>query len=63
VSDVYAPVSGTIVERNAALEEKPELVNEQPYGDGWLIAIEASDPAELGQLLDSGAYREHTAGA
>ena len=47
VSDVYAPVSGTIVERNAALEEKPELVNEQPYGDGWLIAIEASDQTEL----------------
>jgi glycine cleavage system H protein len=63
VSDVYAPVTGTIVERNAALEEKPELVNEQPYGDGWLIAIEASDPAELDQLLDSGGYREHTSSA
>jgi glycine cleavage system H protein len=59
VSDVFAPVSGTIVERNAALEEKPELVNEQPYGDGWLVAIEASEPAELDRLLDSGAYREH----
>jgi glycine cleavage system H protein len=63
VSDVYAPVTGTIVERNGALEEKPELVNEQPYGDGWLIAIEASDPAELDQLLDSGGYREHTSSA
>jgi len=61
VSDVYAPVSGTIVERNAALEEKPELVNEQPYGDGWLVAIEASERSELEKLLDSAAYREHTA--
>jgi glycine cleavage system H protein len=63
VSDVYAPVSGTIVERNAALEEKPELVNEQPYGDGWLVAIEASERSELDQLLDSAAYQEHTSGA
>ena len=59
VSDVYAPASGTIVERNVALEEKPELVNEQPYGDGWLVAIDLSDPAELDQLFDSGAYKEH----
>ena len=51
------------MERNAALDEKPELVNEQPYGDGWLIAIEASDPAELDRLLDRNAYQEHTAGA
>jgi glycine cleavage system H protein len=63
VSDVYAPVSGTIVERNAALEEKPELVNEQPYGDGWLIAIEPSDSAELDQLLDTAGYREHVSSA
>ena len=60
VSDVYAPVSGTIVERNGALEEKPELVNEQPYGDGWLVAIEPSAPADLEELLDSNAYKEHT---
>jgi glycine cleavage system H protein len=59
VSDVYAPVSGTIVERNGALEEKPELVNQQPYGDGWLVAIEAADPSELERLLDEPAYREH----
>jgi glycine cleavage system H protein len=59
VSDVYAPASGTVVERNAALEEKPELVNEQPYGDGWLIAIEMADPTELDRLLDSGGYRDH----
>jgi glycine cleavage system H protein len=59
VSDVYAPVSGTIVERNGALEEKPELVNQQPYGDGWLVAIEAADPAELEHLMDAAGYREH----
>jgi glycine cleavage system H protein len=59
VSDVFAPVSGTIVERNAALEERPELVNEQPYGDGWLVAIDPSDPGELEALLDPAAYQEH----
>ena len=59
VSDVYAPVSGTIVERNGALEEKPELVNQQPYGDGWLVAIDASDREELDRLLDPAAYRTH----
>ena len=62
VSDVFAPVSGTIVERNGALEEKPELVNQQPYGDGWLVSIDAGDPAELDRLLDPAAYREHVAG-
>jgi glycine cleavage system H protein len=59
VSDVFAPVSGTIVERNGALEERPELVNEQPYADGWLVAIDPSDPTELDALLDPAAYREH----
>ncbi|HET9672365.1 MAG TPA: glycine cleavage system protein GcvH [Actinomycetota bacterium] len=61
VSDVYAPVSGTIVERNGALEDTPELVNQQPYGDGWLVAIEATDPSELDGLLDDQAYRSHVA--
>ena len=59
VSDVYAPVSGTVVERNGALDEAPELVNQDPYGNGWLVTIEASDPAELDELLDSEAYRQH----
>jgi glycine cleavage system H protein len=63
VSDVYAPVSGTVVERNAALEDKPELVNESPYGDGWLVAIEPSDPAELDALMDGGGYQEHVSGS
>jgi glycine cleavage system H protein len=55
VSDVYAPVSGTVIERNAALEERPELVNEQPYADGWMIAVQA-DGADLGEMLDAAAY-------
>jgi glycine cleavage system H protein len=63
VSDVFAPVSGTIVERNAALEEHPELVNEHPYGDGWLVAIDPADPADIEALLDAAAYQEHISGS
>jgi glycine cleavage system H protein len=57
VSDVYSPLAGTIVERNPLLEERPELVNEAPYGDGWLVVIEPSDPAAVEGLMDAGAYR------
>ena len=57
VSDVYAPVTGRIVERNEALADSPERVNEDPYGDGWMIAIEPSDPSELEALLDAARYR------
>ena len=57
VSDVFSPLSGTIVERNPLLDERPELVNEQPYGDGWLIVIEIADPALVEQLLDAAAYQ------
>lgn len=57
VSDVYAPVSGSVIERNAALEERPELVNEQPYGDGWIVALAMTDAAELDGLMDAAAYR------
>ena len=57
VSDVYSPVSGTIIERNGALEETPELVNENPHGDGWMVAIELSDPSELEGLMEADAYR------
>ena len=57
VSDVFSPLSGTIVERNPLLDERPELVNEQPYGDGWLIVIEVADPGLIEQLLDAAAYR------
>jgi glycine cleavage system H protein len=57
VSDVFAPVSGTVLERNALLEERPELVNEQPYGDGWIVVLQVSDASELDALMDAGAYR------
>ena len=57
VSDVYCPVAGTVVERNAAIEDRPELVNEQPYGDGWLVVIEPTDPSAIDGLLDAAAYR------
>ena len=57
VSDVYAPVSGKVVDRNAQLEDRSELVNEAPYGDGWLVVVEMSDPAQLEGLMDAAAYR------
>jgi len=60
VSDVDAPVSGTVVERNGALADAPQLVNEDPYGDGWMVLIEPSDPGEFDGLLDVSAYREFT---
>jgi glycine cleavage system H protein len=56
VSDVYAPVSGTVVEVNSALEDTPELVNRDPYGEGWFAVIEATDPSELDALMDAAAY-------
>ncbi len=57
VSDVYSPVSGTIVERNALLDERPELVNESPYGDGWLVVVQVADPSEIQSLMDAPAYQ------
>ena len=57
VSDVYSPVTGTIVERNALLDERPELVNESPYGDGWLVVVEVANPSELESLMDAAAYQ------
>jgi glycine cleavage system H protein len=58
VSDVYAPLSGEIVAVNEAVAEKPELVNKDPYGDGWLVRVKLSDPSEVEQLMDASAYRE-----
>lgn len=58
VSDVYSPVSGTITERNAALEEQPELVNQDPYGEGWMVMIELDNPAELDSMMGSGEYQQ-----
>ncbi|MDO8389278.1 MAG: glycine cleavage system protein GcvH [Actinomycetota bacterium] len=57
VSDVYAPVSGTVVAVNAALAETPEVLNSDPYGAGWLCEIECSDPVEIEALLDAEAYQ------
>ncbi len=56
VSDVVAPLSGEIVEVNAALSENPATINEDPYGDGWLVKVRLSDPAERETLLDAGSY-------
>ncbi len=57
VSDVYSPVSGTIVERNPLIDDRPELVNEAPYGDGWLVVIETSEPDRVAAMMDAAAYR------
>lgn len=56
VSDVYAPVSGAVVARNERLDGRPELVNSDPYGDGWIAEIRPADPAALDGLLDAAAY-------
>ena len=58
VSDVFAPVSGEIVEVNEGLVDSPEKINEDPYGDGWMVKVRLSDPAELDRLLDVDAYKE-----
>ena len=58
-ADVYAPVSGTVVAVNENLEDAPELVNQDPYGDGWFYRLEVKDEAEIEELLDAAAYREH----
>ncbi|MEX2325074.1 MAG: glycine cleavage system protein GcvH [Nitriliruptoraceae bacterium] len=57
VSDLYAPISGVVVERNDHLDDQPELVNSDPYGQGWLITIRAEDVAQVEGLLDATAYR------
>jgi glycine cleavage system H protein len=62
VSDIYAPVAGTVVEVNDELSTAPERLNDDPYGDGWICAIEPSDPAAAEGLLDAAAYRDLIAG-
>ena len=57
VSDIYAPVSGTIAEVNAGLQSTPEQLNQDPYGDGWMFVIEMSDTSQVDSLLDAAAYR------
>lgn len=63
VSDLYAPVSGTVVERNDNLDASPELVNQDPYGDGWMLVIESEDLDRLDDLLDAAGYAKVTEGA
>jgi glycine cleavage system H protein len=58
VSDVFAPLSGEIVEVNGALGDKPEKINADPYGDGWLVKVKLADPGEADSLMDVGAYRD-----
>ncbi len=58
VSDIYAPVSGTIVEVNAELADAPQRLNDDPYGEGWLCAIEPEEPSSVAELLDAAAYRK-----
>ena len=65
-SDLYAPISGEVIERNVKVIEKPELVNSEPYGNGWMIKVRLADKGELNQLLSPTDYRSHigeTAGA
>jgi len=61
VSDIYAPVSGTVVEVNEDLPESPEVVNEDPYGDGWLIKVKMNDASDLDDLMDNEEYAEMVA--
>ena len=58
VSDVFAPVSGTIKEANTAINDNPAVVNKDPYGEGWILKIELKNPAELDSLMDAAAYKE-----
>jgi len=62
VSDVIAPLSGEVIAVNEQLADEPALINEDPYGTGWLVKIKMSDPAEREQLLDSATYRSGLAG-
>ena len=58
VSDVFAPLSGEIIEVNEVLADSPEKINEDPYGEGWLVKVRLSDPSEVDALLDVGPYRD-----
>ena len=61
VSDIYAPVSGKVLEVNDDLPENPEMVNEDAYGDGWMIKVEMNDPEELQDLMSAAEYEEYVA--
>ena len=57
VSDLFLPVAGTITEKNPLLDSQPELVNQDPYGDGWMVKITLKDPSEVEALMDAAAYK------
>ena len=57
VSDLFMPVSGKVLEKNAAIDSNPEIVNKDPYGQGWIIKVAMSNPADLSDLLDAAAYK------
>jgi glycine cleavage system H protein len=59
VADLLAPVSGIVAEINEGLNDQPEVVNSDPYGEGWMVKIEMSDTDELNELMDAAAYQEH----
>ena len=59
VSDLISPLSGEVLEVNAKVVDEPETVNDDPYGEGWLVRIRLSDPSEVDSLLDAAAYRQH----
>jgi len=61
VSDVIAPLSGEVLEVNRAVADAPETVNDDPYGEGWLVRVRLTDPAEADALLDAEAYKQHLA--
>jgi glycine cleavage system H protein len=61
VSDIYAPVSGEVIEANGALQSKPELINTDPHGEGWLLKAKLANPAELNSLMDAAAYDAYIA--
>lgn len=63
VSEIYAPLAGDVVARNETLESRPELVNSDPYGDGWIVEITLADPTALDGLLDAAAYEKLTQSA
>ena len=62
-ADVYAPVDGEVLETNASVVDRPELVNASPYGDAWLLRLRLTDPTQLATLMDAAAYDEHAAAA
>jgi len=59
VADLFSPLGGKIIALNEKLEDTPETVNQDPYGEGWMVKIEVADPAEFDELMDAAAYEQH----